>query len=203
MDAAMSQPLLGYACLGFFLVCVVLAIATWLVFKSGEKGTTKLGGVAGCAIGAALVVIAGMMAVGALVFAGVGLRKDARERGRVHVEDLFGDEEEDETTDDAMDEGSEDEPETVDAADLVQVEVVADVNDPSEIGPVIDRLRDLTEGDFSTHLETVRDGNASRTELRVTISVAEGRVDELKTELERAWPGLLLPHGGKLEVREL
>jgi hypothetical protein len=53
-------PMFGFTVLAFLIVCGIIAIATFLVFKSGQQGTTKLGGCAGCAIGFALLAIAGL-----------------------------------------------------------------------------------------------------------------------------------------------
>ena len=61
---ASHWPVFGFGCLGFVLVCTILAIACFLVFKSGAKGTTKLGAPAGCLVGCALVLVALLAAFG-------------------------------------------------------------------------------------------------------------------------------------------
>jgi hypothetical protein len=57
-------PMFGFTCLSFLMLLVILAIATWLVFRSQEPGRTKLSGCAGCAVGFALLLIAGLGALG-------------------------------------------------------------------------------------------------------------------------------------------
>jgi hypothetical protein len=56
----------GFVLLVFLLLATILAVGVFLAFKSGEQGKTKLGGFAGCAIALALLVIAGLGAVGAV-----------------------------------------------------------------------------------------------------------------------------------------
>src|SRR5689334_9200386 len=57
-------PLFGFGCLAFVMICLIIAVACFLVFKSGEKGKTKLGAPAGCLIGCALVFVALLAAFG-------------------------------------------------------------------------------------------------------------------------------------------
>lgn len=81
-------PMFGYGLLLFALLAVVLAIAVFLAFKSGEKGTTKLGGCAGCAIALALLLIAGMGALGLVIVSVVSLPDEAVRRGPVRKFEL-------------------------------------------------------------------------------------------------------------------
>jgi hypothetical protein len=57
-------PVFGFGCLAFVLICTILAVALFFVFKSGEKGSTKLGAPAGCLVGCALVFLALLAALG-------------------------------------------------------------------------------------------------------------------------------------------
>jgi hypothetical protein len=73
----------GFVLLAFLLLAVVLAVAVFFAFKSGNAGQTKLSGPAGCLIALALLVIAGVGAVGLGIVAVVTLSSEAVKHGPV------------------------------------------------------------------------------------------------------------------------
>src|SRR5438034_7536604 len=82
-------PMFAFYLLAFLLVAAVLAVAVFLAFKSGAQGQTKLGGCAGCAIAFALLLVAGLGAVGIGFVALMHLPNQALRRGpfrRFHME---------------------------------------------------------------------------------------------------------------------
>ncbi len=79
----MHVPMFGFVLLAFLLLGVVLAVAVFFAFKSGNAGQTKLSGPAGCLIALALLVIAGIGAVGLGIVAVVTLSSEAVRHGPV------------------------------------------------------------------------------------------------------------------------
>jgi len=79
----LRMPMFGFFALGFLFFATVVAVAVWLAVRSGEKGTTKLGGFAGCAIALALLAIAGLGAIGALIVGLVSIPGEAVRHGPV------------------------------------------------------------------------------------------------------------------------
>lgn len=63
----MRIPMFGFALLAFLLLAVVLAVAVFFAFRSGEHGKTKLSGCAGCAVALGLAFVAGLGALGLAV----------------------------------------------------------------------------------------------------------------------------------------
>lgn len=76
-------PMFGFALLVFVLLAVVLAVAVFLAFRSGEQGKTKLGGLAGCAIALALLLITGAAALGLLIVSVISIPSEAVRHGPV------------------------------------------------------------------------------------------------------------------------
>ncbi len=91
---SMHIPMFGFVLLAFLLLGVVLAVAVFFAFKSGNAGQTRLSGPAGCLIALALLVIAGIGAIGLAIVALVTLPAEAMKHGPVKSFELqFPDEE--------------------------------------------------------------------------------------------------------------
>ncbi|MBI5362851.1 MAG: hypothetical protein HZA53_06705 [Planctomycetes bacterium] len=218
MPAVLHAPMFGFTCLAFLMVCVVLAIATLLVFKSGEKGTTKLGGFAGCMIGLGLVVIAGCMVAGTLVVMTLGLWNEAVRRGPVKSFEFHFD-------DGARMHGSQtekterDEPRELSAEDLEagheltggmdappvgrgRIEIVVVLRNAGAAQEVIGWVRDHVEADLATEWDTVTtdEGEFSRVTFSAELDTRE--IERVKRDLQHDFPGFELPTGGKIELRE-
>jgi hypothetical protein len=76
-------PMFAFFGLGFLLFCAIIAVAVFLAVKSGREGSTKLGGFAGCAIALALLVTAGIGAIGCTAIAIVNAPNEFVQRGPV------------------------------------------------------------------------------------------------------------------------
>lgn len=84
----MHVPMFGFVLLAFLMLAVVLAVAVFFAFKSGNAGQTKLSGPAGCFIALALLVIAGIGAIGLSIVALVTIPSEMFKRGPVKSVEL-------------------------------------------------------------------------------------------------------------------
>ena len=192
-------PIFGFTCLGFLAVCVILAIAAFLVLRSGEQGKTKLSGCAGCAIGLALCLVAGVALCTFLFVAFLGAKSEVIRRGPVksfewrwddhdhHDDEWDGRAEEDAPLAEA-------EP-TFDSKHAVHLLIEMEGGDPTAITRW---LRDSTEGDFTIAIH--QDGD--RTKIDIGLPISRHDVEELKRELEREFDSLRLPSGARIEIKD-
>jgi hypothetical protein len=64
MIALTRTPMFGFAVLAFLLLCAILAFAVWFATRGAvDPNRTRISGPAGCAIGCALLAIAGLGAI--------------------------------------------------------------------------------------------------------------------------------------------
>ncbi|MBK7878145.1 MAG: hypothetical protein IPJ77_21000 [Planctomycetes bacterium] len=227
MLAALHVPMFGFTCLAFLLIYVVIAVAILLVFKSGEKGTTKLGGFAGCMIGLGLFGIAGLMALGTGLVMTLNAWNEAVRRGPVksfefHFDDgsrLHGAEGE-RTTRDWEPEGEHggehggelstedraagaEELGGMDAAPgRGKLEIVVLLRDEGAATTVIDWVREHVDADLSTEWGTVSTDEGEFTRVTFTAELERAELERVKSDLQRDFPGFELPTGGKIELRE-
>lgn len=202
-------PMFGFGLLLFVLLAVVLAVAVFLAFKSGEQGKTKLGGCAGCAIAMALLLIAGMGALGLVIVAIVSIPDEAVRRGPVKKFELHWGEDANA-------------PRTADGGESVRSELAPGDSPTPAPAPSPLRLRLELRGmaDASSVIRWLR----PRVDEDAVISVAEGRDDagrsftvldvtiplspqdregltRLRHDLERDLPDFHMPTGVTLELR--
>jgi len=225
---AVHVPMFGFTVLSFLIVCAILAVATYLVFKSGEHGTTKLGGCAGCAIGFALLLIAG---IAASITAGVILltsRAEIVRHGPIRRLELdldHGHDEDDSSTipaepgesepsraehDDSSASGAEKALHPVapqagesagsastDASHAVHLRLTIRGKEyPPEIA---DWIREHTSGDVTVTVTHRGD----RTIVDLALPVARADVDQFKREMKESFPGMKLPKGIKIDIKEV
>lgn len=194
----------GFVCIAFLLVCVVLAIATWVLVKSGEQGKTKMNGAAGCAIGFALLVIAGLMALGSFAVVLVsGGREVVREVKRNGGWDWHYDSKEHARGEESSREREETPappPAPSEPAREGELKVVFEIGDAGGIGPIMEHVRDLAPGGISSSLGVTVENGAERSRLEVRFEVEDDERDALRRRIEETWPGLKLPDGGSLSI---
>lgn len=221
MLAALHVPMFGFTCLAFLMVCVVLAVAVLLVFKSGEKGTTKLGGFAGCMIGLGLVGIAGIMALGTAAVMVTNAWNEAVRRGPVksfefHFDDgsrMHGSESErakrepaepgSELSGDDHEEGAElgggmDAP----PPGRGRIELVVLLRNENAAKQVTDWVREHLETDFQSEWDTVTNDEGTFTRITFRADVDASELERVRADLKRDLAGFELPSGGKIELRE-
>jgi hypothetical protein len=210
----------GFTLLAFLIVCAILALATFLVLKSGEQGQTKLGGCAGCAIGFALLAIAGLAASITLGVMVLSARSEIVRRGPVKSIELdFGDHADDEhesgedhgarasssrAAPGATSGGAESKSQTPSAGDATSKDsphavhlklVIRGKEYPASIS---DWVRDHTEGDVSVTVSTEGD----RTIVDYSVAVSREELKKLQRDLKKAIPGMKLPKGIKIEIKD-
>lgn len=216
MNLALQVPMFGYLFLVFCAICVVLAIAVWILVKSGPAGTTKLNGSAGCAIACALVFVAGLMALGCAVVMVVNIPNEWLRRGpfktielhhatreaREHGASTSADESGGDTRDDAPTDAST--PRAPDTTTGAETEVTVRflLRDAGTVGEILKSVRELAPGDVTTSVASVQTDDGTFTEVLVRLRIPRSDFDEFKHDLEQEWPDFELPEGGKIELRE-
>lgn len=218
MLAALHVPMFGFTCLAFLMVCVVIAIATLLVFKSGEKGTTKLGGFAGCMVGLGLVVIAGCMVAGTVVVMTLGAWNEAVRRGPVKsFEFHFGDGRHLQGS--QTEKARRDEPSELSAEDREagheltggmdappagkgRIEIIVVLRDDGAAQKVIGWVRDHVEADLAMEWDEVTTDEGEFSRVTFTAELDTDEIERVKRDLEHDFPGFELPTGGRIELRE-
>jgi hypothetical protein len=185
-------PLFGFSCLAFLLICCVLAVACWLVFKSGEKGTTKLGAPAGCMVGCALVLLALLGGLGVVVVLCLQVPQELVRHGpfRKFQFDL---------------EPRSAQPLPPDApaqrrARLV-IELRADADWTGLSADISEWLRDRVR-DVRVRTETRPSDSGDRTALIFEIDVTEQQLDVLRHDLREVLPTLRLPEHVEAELKD-
>lgn len=190
----MRIPMFGFALLAFLFLALILAVAVFFAFRSGEQGKTKLGGCAGCAIALGLVCVAGLGAFGFSIVALANLKSEWIRHGPVKSAEF-------EWRDTLEDSRSE--PEGRTAAPLhLRLELRGEV-DSREF---LKWLRQGTdEGTLlAVHEEQHSDGTTvTVVELSLPTSEhARAELARVRRDLERALPDLRLPTGGKVVFKD-
>ena len=231
MFAALDLPFFGFTCLGFLAICVVLAIAVWIWVQSGEKGATKLNGGAGCAIGGALIFVAGLMAVGCAVVLVVDIARETKKefgdqlaQWQIEAQDdhELGSEDEDaESMDedghdgavhdadrhDASDHehahsGEHGATQPSDAAQLVEMHVRFHTQSDDAIARGRKWMREHVEADLTTAHEVTTDPHGVLSRtLDFSFDLPAAKADVVEKALREEWPDLKLPDGGSIELR--
>jgi hypothetical protein len=199
-------PLFGFGCLAFVLICTVIAIALFFIFKSGEKGSTKLGGCAGAAIGCALVFVACLAALFVFFVAAATAKSELVKNGPVKSFEFELEPDSRPPAPPGMPGQARPDRQGLDRQGLaphtlavlrVELRGGADANDISN--RVTDWLRDNTDGQIAVHSQRV-DKNGVTT-LEFGVDVDQGQLDDLRRGLRQAVPGWRLPKRAKVEIK--
>lgn len=224
MSAEHNSLYFGFTCVGFLAICVVLAVAIWIFVRSGEKGATKLNGAAGCAIGGALIVIAGLMALGCAVVLALDVAREAKNEFRESLAEFQFDTLESETGENA------DEHDDTSLEDSTHEHAHSGgvgATTPSEAFPRVELhvrfhsngdeaseaavsqarhwLRANVNADQTTRHEFGEDGSDSHGNLPSTVDISFELSPEeaaaFETALREKWPDLKLTGGATIELR--
>lgn len=182
----------------FLLICTVLAIATWLVFKSGEQGKTKLNGAAGCAIGFGLAIVALLMAVvttfAIAASAGRWLAQEFHENGGGTWRFDTDEREEPRKTQPAprLEDGAH--------ARAGVLSVVITGVEAGRVDELLAKARELAPGDLSSAVSIETSNGEQRSRVEIDFYVDGSQRASLRERLEAAWPHGEIEGGGKVEV---
>ena len=198
----MTIPMFGFVLLSFLLLAVVLAVAVFFAFRSGESGHTKVSGPAGCLIAFALLLIAGVGAAGLFVVALIRVPTEAVRHGPLESIEWRWDKEAGATVPADGSEGSEGRNSRGMQGTLRVTAELRGTQDPSD---VMKWLRRRT--DAETHI-AVRE---ERDEVGEMVTIVEltlppdhdvaRELRQMRRELERDLPDLNLPSGVKVTFR--
>ncbi|MBK7643559.1 MAG: hypothetical protein IPJ19_11035 [Planctomycetes bacterium] len=180
----------GFGCLAFVFVCTVLAIACFLVFKSGSKGTTKLGAPAGCMVGCSLVLIALLAAFGVTLVLAFHAKQELVRNGPVKRFEFQL------------------EPRTPGAStsDTQHARLVLEMR-PGEAWTdlaeeVSGWLRERVHGEISVRMEPAHDEHGSGARLIFETEVPERDLERLRHDLRDVLPTLRLPAHVEVELKD-
>ena len=211
-------PMFGFTFLAFAAVIVILSIGAWFVFKSGEKGETKLGGCAGCALGFALFLLGGLVSLAFLGVALVNTSSESIKRGPFKSFELQYEEPGEKGSDSADSSASNGHPDKplervpdsekseagADKAksDSPHLRLSITMRADGDTGKVMEWLRENTDVDWviSTTRKTTDQGELEV--IVISLPLPREDMDELKRNLERDAPGMKLPKGIKIEVKD-
>jgi len=207
-------PMFGFAAIAFLMLGVILAVAVWIAFRSGQAGSTKLGGLGGCLVALALVFVAGLGAVACLVIAVVNAPNEFVRNGPVRkIEAHWPDVHKNhgkkgepaaepgksapEDRGDAQGEKDEKEEKDEDAHGMhIRVEIAG-----GDSAAIARWFREHTEGDFEVRTEPIDGPDGRRTRIDIRIPVSDAEMRDLRNDLERDLPNLNLPRGVTIELK--
>ena len=190
---ASHWPMFGFGCLGFVLICTILAVACFFVFRSGEQGKTKLGAPAGCLVGCALVFVALLAAMGVALVLCLHAPQEMVRRGpfKRFEFDLEPRGEKAQT---------EEHPGPKHARLTVELKSDEGWADLSE--DIATWLREQVSGDIGVRVETrVRPGGPV-TALVFEVDVDEQELADLRRNLREVLPTLRLPQHVEAELKD-
>ncbi|MFN0009579.1 MAG: hypothetical protein ACKVXR_16905 [Planctomycetota bacterium] len=191
----MSMPMFSFFALGFLFFATIVAVAVWLAVRSGEKGSTKLGGFAGCAIALALLVIAGIGALGCTAIAVFNTPNEIVRRGPVKsFEFNWGHE------DGPRQESGEEVPEPEGGGDHGGIRLRFEVRGV-EPDQVTRWIRDNTDGDVSYTITSSEDEDGKSVQLDVSLPISGDELRRFREDFQRDFPDLRLPESIKVELR--
>jgi len=195
MIAVTRMPIFGFAVLAFLLLCAILAFAVWFATRGvADPGRSRINGPAGCAIGCALLAIAGLGAIATLAVVLVNVpaefaRNGPFERLELRYEgDLPPDED-----------PSNSEPRTD-----PRVHAEIELRPGYDAAPVLHVLRRELSADLDLTVRSIERDGATRTVIEVDAPLdarARRELRKLLRDLERDLPDLELPAGIVLEIR--
>lgn len=210
----MRMPMFGFLLLGFLLFAAVVAVACYLVFKSGEQGKTKLSGCAGCAIGLGLLSFAGLGALGCTAIAILDSGNEAVRHGPIksfewrwpqgrHDRDAHADEDGSEAHDgeSSGDASNRDESDPDESHSFELRVVVRGSADYAIAGQISRWLHEQTDADVSVRTRVrIQDGEEV-TEIEFGLPLSDEELAEIRRNFERDVSGIPLPEGVRVEMK--
>jgi hypothetical protein len=212
LPLSIHLPMFGFAAFAFLIVCGVLAIATFLVFKSGAQGETKLNGCAGCAIGFALLLIAGLAAAmcGGVMF--VNTKSELLRHGPVRSLELDFDHDHTEPAPapgaPSSEDMDEDREKHAEGEPAHPAHAATDPQHPVHLrifvrgdeypAAISEWVREHVDGDIS--VTTRKEGESTVVEFGLPFTRED--LSDFKRELREAMPGMKIPRGIKIEIKD-
>lgn len=198
MIAVSRMPLFGFAVVAFLLLCAILAFAVWFATRgAADPGRSRVNGPAGCAIGCALLAIAGLGAIATLAVVIVNLPTEFARNGPFSRIELRydGDKSFDEPAGGA---GADEHP----ANPRVHAEI--ELRPGYEAAPILRALRRRVSSGLDVTVRTVERDGETRTVIEVEAPLDEEARRELRDvlrDLKSDLPDLEIPAGMVLEIR--
>jgi len=190
-------PLFGFACLAFLLICAVIAVACFLVFKSGAKGTTKLGAPAGCLIGCALMCVALLAALGVALVLSLHAKQELVRHGPFKSFEF-------DLEPRAQPPGAPGAPPMAPATRHARlaIELKSDEGWADLSEDISTWLRDKVSGEIGVRIESRTTTTGPHTLLVFEVDVPERNLEELRRNLREVLPTLRLPQHIEAELRD-
>lgn len=199
MIAVARMPLFGFAVLAFLLLCVILGFAVWFATRgAADAGKSRVSGPAGCAIGCALLAIAGLGALATAAVVVVNLPAEWARHGPISRLEL------------RYDDPRPEEPERPDAPTAPDrpaepgVHATIELRPGADAGPVLRALRREVSSGLDLTVRTVEREGAQRTVIEIHAPLDEEAREELAQllrDLKADVPDLDVPAGIVLEIR--
>jgi hypothetical protein len=187
----------GFGCLAFVLICVVIAVACFLVFKSGEQGKTKLGAPAGCLIGCALLCMALLAALGVTLVLSLHAEQELVRHGPLKRFE-FDLEPPAEHPAEPAQPGAE--PPSRHAR--LTIELASDQGWADLSEDITGWLREHVSGEIGVRIENRADPAGPRTELIFEVDVSGSELEGLRHDLREVLPTLRLPRHIEAELKD-
>jgi hypothetical protein len=185
----------GFGCLAFVLICTVLAVACWFLFKSGEKGKTKLGAPAGCLIGCALVFLGLLAAMGVTLVLAFHAKQEIVRHGPFRRFEF------DLEPRQLPAPGQPGEPAAAQRARLV-IELAGEGDWKELSEDVMHWLREEVSADFGVRVESRTSPTGPRTALIFEVDVPAAELERLRHDLREVLPTLRLPQHVEAELKD-
>jgi hypothetical protein len=194
-------PMFGFACFGFLMIGVILAVAVWLAFKSGKNGTTKLGGAAGCMISLALVFIAGLAALSCTAIALVNAPNELIRHGpirRIEAQWPRLHSEHGKDSDSKSEDSEETSEKEADSKQGLHIQIEMAGGDATEVSRW---FREHTDGDMTVSVDTVKGADGPLTRIDIRLPITEDELRDIRRDFQRDLPNLNLPDGIRVELK--
>ncbi|MCY2960816.1 MAG: hypothetical protein NTY35_11670 [Planctomycetota bacterium] len=205
MIALSRMPMFGFAVLAFLLLCAILAFAVWFATRGfADPGRSRVNGPAGCAIGCALLVVAGLGALATLAVVAVNLPTEWARHGPVsRVELRYGD---DKKADEAGKDPSAPDtaPRSPGLGQPARVHAEIELRPGYDAAPILRALRREVSTGLDITVRTVERDGTPRTVIEVVAPLdkaAERELRETLRGLKEELPDLDVPTGIVLEIR--
>jgi len=188
----------GFGCLAFVLICTILAVAIFFAFKSGAKGTTKLGAPAGCLVGCALLIVALFAGFGVVLVLSANAKQELVRHGPFKRFEFDLEPSRD---------GSQPTPADRLAAGSTRharlsIELKSDEGWADLSEDITTWLREKVSGEIGVRIETRPTDTGPHTLLIFEVDVPERELDELRHDLREVLPTLRLPEHIEAELKD-
>lgn len=189
-------PVFGFGCLAFVLICTILAVAIFFVFKSGEKGSTKLGAPAGCLVGCALVFLALLAALGVTLVLSFHAKQEFVRHGPFKRFEL--------DLEPPQEAPTPSDPLAVASTQHVRltIELKSDEGWADLSEDVTQWLREKVSSEIGVRIETRAGDTGPHTLLIFDVDVPEAEIRELRRGLREVLPTLRLPQHIEAELKD-